>query len=90
MAKYGHRSNRAPRDGRCTKYRMTGNGRCPNDVVDGGILCASCLVDRKGWGSRLNTPRRRNEDGELEPLPTVLPAWISDPSLLPKRPPGRM
>ena len=79
-----------PDDGRCTKYSMTGNGRCPNDVVDGGILCASCLVDRKAWGGRLRVKLRTSDDGEK--LPTIaapLPAWMSDPSLLPKRPPGR-
>ena len=79
-----------PDDGRCTKYLMTGGGRCPNDVLDGGILCASCTVDRKNWGQRLRVKLRTSDDGEK--LPTVvapLPAWMQDPSLLPKRPPGR-
>ncbi|HET9045112.1 MAG TPA: hypothetical protein VFN70_18280 [Burkholderiales bacterium] len=83
-------SRRAPRDGRCTKYLMTGAGRCPNDALDGEIRCATHLAEHKGWGSRLVHPRRRNKDGEIEPLPTILPAWMSDPTLLPKRPPGRM
>lgn len=86
---YGYRSSRAPRDGRCTKYLMSGAGRCTNDVLDGTILCAACTVDRKGWGNRLGRKLAKTADDEILPAPpVVLPAWMSDPSLLPKRPPG--
>jgi len=81
---------RAPRDGRCTFYMLNGNGRCTADPIDGEILCAAHLAERKGWGGRLRVKLRTKDDGEK--LPTVaapLPAWMLDPSLLPKRPPGR-
>ena len=87
---YGYRSDRAPRDGRCTKYLTSGAGRCTADAIDGTILCAQCTLDRKGWGSRFTPKRAKNADDELLPVPPKpLPAWMSDPSLLPKRPPGR-
>lgn len=88
---YGHRSNRVVRDGRCTKYLMTGAGRCPNPTAStDAILCERCTIDRKGWGNRLGRKLAKNDHDELLPAPpVVLPAWMSDPSLLPKRPPGR-
>ena len=80
---------RAPRDGRCTFYLLNGNGRCHSEPLDGEILCAAHMVERKGWGNRLRVKRR--EGVVVAPLapPTPLPDWMLDPSLLPKRPPGR-
>jgi hypothetical protein len=62
------------------------SSRAPRD--SGEILCERCAADRRNWGQRLRPHRIRDDVGERVAPPVVLPAWMSDPSLLPKRPPG--
>lgn len=67
---------------RCTT-KLKG-GLCPNPKVTGRSICKQCIYKAKLTKKTIMGMADKYSITPTQPLP----AWMNDPSLLPKRPPG--
>lgn len=67
-------------DGTCSE--------CSGEVVVGLSKCRRCLQRHATYERQLDVRRRNSDAYLLVKSNHPRPAWMDDPSLLPKRPPG--